>query len=109
MSVTMPRIMLLAGLLSLSSLWSTSSWALGLGEIHLNFSGHYRPPLTADYARYVFRTLANHPLLSIEKDCQILGRKFDEETYKSSVIRLSSLELATDDPELEEALEMVLI
>ncbi len=36
MSVTMPRIMLLAGLLSLSSLWSNSSWALGLGEIHLN-------------------------------------------------------------------------
>ncbi|HTV97050.1 MAG TPA: FimV/HubP family polar landmark protein [Steroidobacteraceae bacterium] len=36
MSVTMPRIILLAGLLSLSSLWSNSSWALGLGEIHLN-------------------------------------------------------------------------
>jgi pilus assembly protein FimV len=36
MSVTMPRMVLLAGLLSLSSLWSSSSWALGLGEIHLN-------------------------------------------------------------------------
>ena len=36
MSVTMPRMMLLAGLLSLSFLWSNSSWALGLGEIHLN-------------------------------------------------------------------------
>jgi pilus assembly protein FimV len=36
MSVTMPRMMLLAGLLSLSTLWSNSSWALGLGEIHLN-------------------------------------------------------------------------
>ena len=36
MSVTMPRMMILAGLLSLSSLWSNSSCALGLGEIHLN-------------------------------------------------------------------------
>ncbi len=36
MSVTMPRTMILAGLLSLSAFWSNSSWALGLGEIHLN-------------------------------------------------------------------------
>jgi pilus assembly protein FimV len=36
MSLTMPRMMLLAGLLTLSCLWSNSSWALGLGEIHLN-------------------------------------------------------------------------
>jgi len=46
MSVTMPRIMLLAGLLSVSSFWSNSSWALGLGEIHLN-SG-LNEPLNAD-------------------------------------------------------------
>jgi pilus assembly protein FimV len=46
MSVTMPRIMLLAGLLSLSSLWSNSSWALGLGEIHLNSA--LNEPLNAD-------------------------------------------------------------
>jgi pilus assembly protein FimV len=38
--------MLLAGLLSVSSFWSTSSWALGLGEIHLN-SG-LNEPLSAD-------------------------------------------------------------
>src|ERR1700722_18527180 len=31
-----PRVLILAGLLSLSSLWSNSSFALGLGEIHLN-------------------------------------------------------------------------
>src|ERR1700690_2970416 len=35
MSVTMPRTMILAGLLSLAAFWSNSSWALGLGEIHL--------------------------------------------------------------------------
>ncbi len=36
MSVTMPRLMLLACLLSPAFLWPSSSWALGLGEIHLN-------------------------------------------------------------------------
>ncbi len=35
MSVTMPRLMLLACLLSPSLLWPSSAWALGLGEIHL--------------------------------------------------------------------------
>src|SRR5580698_2716780 len=46
MSVTKPRIMQLAGLLSLSFLWSNSSWALGLGEIHLNSA--LNEPLNAD-------------------------------------------------------------
>src|SRR5208283_1992416 len=36
MSVTMPRMMLMACLLSLCSLWPSLSCALGLGEIHLN-------------------------------------------------------------------------
>ena len=36
MSVTMPRLMLMACLLSPSFLWPSSAWALGLGEIHLN-------------------------------------------------------------------------
>jgi pilus assembly protein FimV len=36
MSLTKPRLLMLAALLSLSSLWSNSSFALGLGEIHLN-------------------------------------------------------------------------
>src|ERR1039457_1944551 len=36
MSVTMPRMMLMACLLSVSSLWPSLSSALGLGEIHLN-------------------------------------------------------------------------
>ncbi|MEA3149851.1 MAG: pilus assembly protein FimV, partial [Gammaproteobacteria bacterium] len=38
MSVTMPRVMLMACLLSSSYLWPSLSWALGLGEIHLNSS-----------------------------------------------------------------------
>ena len=36
MSVTMPRLMLMACLLSPSFLWPSMSWALGLGEIHLS-------------------------------------------------------------------------
>ncbi len=36
MSVTMPRMMLMACLLSVSTLWPSLSSALGLGEIHLN-------------------------------------------------------------------------
>jgi pilus assembly protein FimV len=36
MFVTMRRLMLMACLLSPPFLWSSSSWALGLGEIHLN-------------------------------------------------------------------------
>jgi pilus assembly protein FimV len=35
MSVTMPRLTLLACLLSPTLLWPSASWALGLGEIHL--------------------------------------------------------------------------
>jgi pilus assembly protein FimV len=46
MSVTMPRTKLLAGLLSLSFMWSNSSWALGLGEIHLNSA--LNEPLNAE-------------------------------------------------------------
>jgi pilus assembly protein FimV len=38
MSVTMPRLMLLACLLSPTFLWPSTTWALGLGEIHLNSS-----------------------------------------------------------------------
>src|SRR6202161_1023687 len=35
MSVTMPRLMLMACLLSPAFVWPSVSWALGLGEIHL--------------------------------------------------------------------------
>jgi pilus assembly protein FimV len=46
MSLTKPRMVLLAGLLSVSALWSNSSCALGLGEIHLNSA--LGEPLNAD-------------------------------------------------------------
>src|SRR5476651_1110606 len=46
MSLTMPRLMLLACLLSPSLMWPASSWALGLGEIHLNSA--LNEPLNAE-------------------------------------------------------------
>src|SRR6185312_6985729 len=46
MSVTMPRLMLMACLLCLSFVWPSSSWALGLGEIHLHSA--LNEPLNAD-------------------------------------------------------------
>jgi hypothetical protein len=76
--------------------------------VHLNFSGHYRPPLTFDYVRYVFRALVNHPLLSFEFPCEISGRKFGE-ADRSTVIRFLADDLLTDDPNGEEFLERVLV
>ncbi len=46
MSLTMPRLMLMACLLSPSMLWPSLSSALGLGEIHLNSS--LNEPMNAD-------------------------------------------------------------
>jgi pilus assembly protein FimV len=46
MFATMPRLMLLACLLSPSFLWPSVSWALGLGEIHLNSA--LNEPLNAE-------------------------------------------------------------
>ena len=46
MSVTMRRMMLMAWLLSPSLYWPSVSWALGLGDIHLNSA--LNEPLNAD-------------------------------------------------------------
>jgi hypothetical protein len=79
-----------------------------ISGIHLNFSGHYRPPLTFDYVRYVYRLLANHPLFSITPDCVVHGRKFDD-AGRSLVIGFTGAEIISDDPEAEESLEMMLV
>src|ERR1035438_8067697 len=46
MSVTMRRLMLMACLISPAFLWPSSSWALGLGEIHLNSA--LKEPMNAE-------------------------------------------------------------
>jgi hypothetical protein len=80
-----------------------------IGAVHLNFSGHYRPPLTFDYVRYVYRSLLNHPLLSFAEECEILGRKFNDDADRTSVIKFTAAELLADNPEGEEALERILL
>jgi hypothetical protein len=80
-----------------------------IGAVHLNFSGHYRPPLTFDYVRYVYRLLLHHPLFSFARECEILGRKFNEDADRTSVIKFTAAELLAENPEGEEALERVLL
>ena len=73
--------------------------------IDLNFSGHYRPPLTADHARFVYRSVSAHPLLTIAPACRFSGRMFDEDEMRSTVIQFARAELESDDPELDRLLE----
>jgi hypothetical protein len=75
-----------------------------ISEINLNFSGHYRPPLDADYARYTFRVLINHPLLKISQNCKVTGRKFDESSLRSTSLLFSKPELLSSDSLLEESI-----
>lgn len=80
-----------------------------ISEINLNFSGHYRPPLDAGYARYTYRMLAAHPLLTISPDCRITGRKFVDLDVHSMNLKLSAEELLAEDPALDESIEFAMI
>ena len=80
-----------------------------IGEINLNFSGHYRPPLDGDYARYTYRALAGHPLLTLSPDCRITGRRFDESDFHSINLKFSAEELLDDDTALDESIEFALL
>lgn len=80
-----------------------------LSEINLNFSGHYRPPLSGEYARYTFRVLKDHPLLIVSEDCKITGRKFDEANLLSVNLRFTIDELLENDPSLDESIEYTLL
>ena len=76
-----------------------------VADIHLNFSGHYRPPLSADYARFTYRTLAGHPLLEISPRCRISGRKFEVDSEYSPPLVLNAGSLLRNDEELDDDLE----
>ncbi len=76
-----------------------------IGEIDLNFSGHYRPPLDADYARYAYRAIAGHPLLTLSPECWIWGRKFEGLDLYSPRLKFSVEELTSDDPMLDLLIE----
>lgn len=74
-------------------------------EVNLNFSGHYRPPLTAEYARYAYRVLSGHPLIELAPGCSINGRVFDEEAVFTTVLRFDPADLVGDGDELMLAIE----
>ncbi len=77
-------------------------------EIHLNFSGHYRPKLDAAYVRYTYGLLTGHPLLSFSKDCKVQGRVFSDVSDRSTVIRFLPEDLAIDADDLDLLIETAL-
>jgi hypothetical protein len=80
-----------------------------VSELQLNFSGHYRPPLSIEYCRYVFRTITGHPLLVMKPGYLIQGRIFDESTGTSVVIRCDPKDLITENDITDEHIERLLI
>jgi hypothetical protein len=80
-----------------------------VSELQLNFSGHYRPPLSIEYARYVFRTMTGHPLIRMKPDSLIQGRLFDESTERSVVVRFDVDDLLNQNDITDERLERLLL
>jgi hypothetical protein len=78
-------------------------------EMQLNFSGHYRPQLSSEYVRYVYRTIRHHPLVTTNPNCKITGRTFNEETYETFRIGFEASELEVDDLALDEYLEVAVL
>jgi hypothetical protein len=74
-------------------------------EIHLNFSGHYRPRLNGDYVRYTYAILVGHPLLTISPACAVRGRVFSEISDRSSVITFQPEDLSVDSEDLDLLIE----
>lgn len=70
-------------------------------EINLNFSGHYVPPISSEYARYTYLVLINHPLITISPDCQITARKRSGISNLTQRIALSHDIILADDGRLE--------
>ena len=64
-----------------------------VSRLDLNFSGHYRPPLSSDYVRYVYRIFSTHPLLKLRPDCDYAGRKFESMDVRSRGFVFSESEL----------------
>jgi hypothetical protein len=74
-------------------------------KLETNFSGHYRPPLSADYLRYVYQVIAKHPLILLDDNCQFRGRWFDEESMNSKPLEFHQEDLESDDPRLDQWIE----
>ncbi len=76
-----------------------------IGEVDLNFSGHYRPGLNGEYARYTFRAIDSHPLLILSPDCRVCGRKFQGLDLNAPRLKFTIEELTNDDPMLDLLIE----
>ena len=77
-------------------------------EMHLNFSGHYRPKLDAGYVRYTHGLLSGHPLLTIGRDCKVQGRVFSDVSDRSSVISFLPEDLSIEAEDLDLLIETAL-
>jgi hypothetical protein len=75
-----------------------------VSAINLNFSGHYRPPLTAEYARYTYGALIGHPLLTFAPGCPVTGRQ-GFSLDRLTLIVLEPEDLLADDGRLEYLLD----
>jgi hypothetical protein len=76
-----------------------------ISEVNLNFSGHYRPPLSAEYARFTYRSLFHHPLLAFSPNCRISARKSFDLSGSLETLVFSHSELMSDDLALDVALD----
>lgn len=77
----------------------------GMTDLHLNFSGHYRPELSAEYARSTYRAIVDHPLIQIAENCRVKGRKFSDDGQLSTIVSFAREDLESDDVDLETMLE----
>jgi hypothetical protein len=78
-----------------------------VSRLDLNFSGHYRPTLTADYACYVYRLISTHPLLRLRPDCIFAGRKFEGMEAASRVMEFTVEDLRGENPDLDFLIEIL--
>jgi hypothetical protein len=76
-------------------------------DVNLNFSGHYRPPLSAEYARYTYRSLIHHPLLRFSPNHRISARLFFDLNQNLQNMTFSPDELILDDDRLEQQLSQI--
>ncbi len=76
-----------------------------IDRLDLNFSGHYRPQLTSDYARYIYNSICRHPLLKVSPDCTFSGRCFRDCDAVNPLLSFTKEELESDDPDLDLRIE----
>ena len=72
-----------------------------VSRIEVNFSGHYRPTLSGDYARYVYQSIVGHPLLKLGGSCTYAGRIFKGCEAVSNALEFTKEELEAPEGSLD--------